>query len=135
MATAACEWLGSSPRGTIVAAAENPWVGDPSDNPALEKNRITDPVAAAIAKVFNLRYERILLLIALTFTDKAAVLSEALRNQAVGGEMKTNLETLATELLKRPLKEGGIEGSLRAGPPFQAPKSIPITLLEIRARL
>jgi hypothetical protein len=40
---------------------------------------------------------------------------------------------LATELLKRPLREGG--GDLHAGPPFQAPASIPTDFDGIRVRL
>ena len=120
---------------TIVNAVMNPWVGAPSADPLLEAHRITYPEAEAIGKAFNLRYERILLLIALTFTEKAASLSATLRMQAVGGEMSGNISLLATELLVRPLKEGGSAESLRAGPPFQAPAAIPTTFENIRIRL
>lgn len=127
-------WKLNGVPGAIIKAGRNPWVGEPSANATLEAQRITQGEAVALGKVFNLRYERVLLLIALTFTARALSLAEELQTEAVDTEMSQNLSQLATELLKRPLKEGG-GFDLHAGPPFQAPKSIPTDFDGIRARL
>lgn len=129
-------WTTPSPPTDIINAAENPWVGPPSSDAKLEELRTTHPESEVLAKAFNLRYERILLLIALTFADGVpATLISTIRSQAVQTDMRSNIGSLAEALLGRSLKEGGIATSVRAGPPFQAPGSLPVDLPGIKARL
>ena len=120
---------------SIIKAPVNPWVGEPSTDSQMEARRITDSQASLLARAFNLRYERILLLIALTFTPEAQehMLVALLRSQALG-EMG-ELVSLADALLERPLKQGDSGTSLRAGPPFQAPPAVPTAFADIRTRL
>jgi hypothetical protein len=127
------------PSGAI-QTVPNPWVSETgaAADPILEASRLTHPDAVILAKAFNLRYERILLLIALTFApevspDNAALLA-TIRSQSVGTEMRRNIVNLADALLKLPAKADGSSSDLRAGPPFQAPE-VPTTLPEIRMRL
>lgn len=128
-------WTTPGPPTDIINAAENPWIGPPSADAELEKLRITHPESEVLAKAFNLRYERILLLIALTFADGVpATLVSTIRSQAVV-MMHSNIKRLARALLGRALKEGGADTSVQAGPPFQAPASLPVDLPGIKARL
>lgn len=130
---------GGEPSG-VIQTVPNPWVSETgaSDNPAFEASRLTHPDAVVLAKAFNLRYERILLLIALTYTPEVRPVNTALlttiRSQAVGTEMRRNIVNLADALLKLPAKADGASTDLRAGPPFQSPE-VPKTLPEIRGRL
>lgn len=127
----------------IVNAVTNPWVGVTSSDPEIEASRITHPEAEVLAHAFNLRYERILLLIALTFTTQANTpsLITTIRTQAVTNEMhgdginvEGNLVRFATAILSRPAKLGGASTDPKAGPPFQSPP-IPADFAAIRARL
>lgn len=130
------EW-DTSPKDLIVTVT-NPWIGPPSDKPELEETRLTHPASIALATAFNLRYERILLLIALTFTEEAKSdpILELIIEQAVGinGEMQASLVSIGDELVKLPAKEGGGIEALKAGPPFQTPV-IPTQYADIRSRL
>ena len=122
----------------LVVTVTNPWIGSPSDKPELEESRLTHPASIALATAFNLRYERILLLIALTFTDEAKSdpILELIIEQAVGidGEMQTSLVSIGNELVKLPAKEGGDFEAPKAGPSFQTP-AIPTKYTDIRSRL
>jgi hypothetical protein len=119
----------------VIVTVPNPWIGPASTEPEREASRLTDTDAVALATAFNLRYERILLLIALTFTSEVSdqTLIETIRNEALR-DMRRNLVKLAKKLLERPAKAGGDATALRAGPTFQAPE-IPVLFAELRTRL
>ena len=120
---------------SVVPTLENPWVGLESSDPVREASRLTDPEAVTLAAAFNLRYERILVLIAITFTPQitSQTIINTIRADALR-DMRSSLVTIAGELLKRPAKAGGSEGDLRAGPTFQAPE-ISIEFNALRTRL
>jgi Ferritin-like len=120
---------------SVIPTAPNPWIGLESSDPARESSRLSDPDAVILATAFNLRYERILLLIALTFAPKVnnQPLLEKIRQEAIR-DMRRNLVSLAGKLLERPAKVAGDQNSLRAGPTFQS-SEIPVSFNDIRARL
>ena len=119
----------------VIDTVTNPWIGLASTDPEREASRLTDPDALALATAFSLRYERILLLIALTFTPEVAsqALIDIIRREALR-DMRRSLVDLTEKLLKRPAKDGADVTALRAGPTFQAGE-IPVLFNEIRVRL
>lgn len=105
-----------------------PVVKNPNTGSGPEEGRITNPVALAWAKLFNLRYHALLLdiLQALHHPASEVVAGTPLRqkladNWAIQGEMTTHLKQIALTLTTLPARSGSPAGPF-AGAPFEMPE-------------
>jgi hypothetical protein len=100
----------------------------PSDDPAAERARITDPVTRLWANLLNVRYRMLLTNIAHALHlsgppgDEAGL---ALRGRLIGWaieEMSLGIKGIAKKLMTLPLKEAA--DPAHAGPPFEMPYTL-----------
>jgi len=107
----------------VVPLPTDPFVSDQANpNPAIEANRITHPLAVALCRVFNLRYQ--ILLAALRgalFRSRELPAEAAIRSKYATwalAEMSSSMRGLFKNLLSLPAKEGNAPAPLAAAPPF-----------------
>jgi hypothetical protein len=107
----------------VVKVPSNPFLSDQADpHPDIEANRITQKLAVALCRVFNIRY-RILL---------AALRGALARNRSVPAdagvrsryatwaleEMRSSMRGLVRNIMSLPAKDGGAVAQLTAAPTF-----------------
>jgi hypothetical protein len=101
----------------------DPFVSDaPANDPAREANRITNPLAAALSRLLDLRYRIALTCIRAALSrDRSNAQDLATRTKYIKwlfGEMKGNVRPLVFGLARLPRKTGAGAGPLVAGPTF-----------------
>jgi hypothetical protein len=106
---------------------KSPWPTDPSYSPATgsapSRELITDPVAAALCRVFDARYRILLACLRNALCrDRSKAPEAALRDKYVlwaFDEMFSSIKFLAGPIARRPCKAGGSVTQLAAAPTFQ----------------
>jgi hypothetical protein len=111
------------PQLPVVPLPTDPFVSDQANpNPAIEANRITKPLAVALCRVFNLRYQILLAALRGALSRDRTVPTEAAKRSNYAkwafDEMGSNMRQLFPNLLSLPAKDGGTLPQLTAAPPF-----------------
>jgi hypothetical protein len=101
----------------------DPFVADqPSADPAREANRITTPLAAALCKLFDVRYQILLAAVRAALSrDRSNATDAPIRAKYAGwalNEMLSSIRFLSGAILKLPCKTGGTTAQLSAAPTF-----------------
>ena len=112
-------------------------LGEPVDDPELEKGRIKNKTARRWAQLFNLRYRMLLAYLSHYFYLAGDVEAGGnltprgfLRNRALFGEMP-NLSIITAELIKMSQSDDGGSNAPFAGPPFEMDYTLAVPDLEI----
>jgi len=107
----------------FVKLPTDPFLADQPDPSAdVEANRITHPLAVALCRIFNIRYQILLAALrAALFRDRTIPDEATARSRYESwafDEMGSSMRGLFRNLVSLPAKEGGTPAQLAAAPPF-----------------
>lgn len=107
----------------VVRLPTDPFLSDHADpNPDIEGNRITQKLAVALCRVFNIRYQILLAALRGALSRARSIPAEAaIRSNYANwalAEMRSSLGGLFRNILSLPAKDGGTPAQLAAAPPF-----------------